>query len=167
MRLARMNDLPRMMEIKADAVVFMAQHGNDQWNEHYPTEEAFMAFISQGYMHVLEEEGSIVGMVGLVDVQDEEYKPLDWSAEGDELVIHRLAIAKEAYGKGYAKYLLSYAIELAKKRKVAIIKLDTYSKNTIAQKLFLDMGFTYVGDIKFPQSDGDYHCYEMVIGAEK
>ena len=88
---------------------------------------------------------------------------MPWSATGKELVVHRLAIAKESYGRGYAKYLLSYAIELAKERNVAIIKLDTYSKNPMAQKLFLGMGFTYVGDIQFPQSELDYHCYEMVM----
>ncbi len=158
-----MEDLPRLLEIKADAVAFMISHNNDQWNEHYPTKEAFIEFIEKGYIHVLVEEDTIIGMVGLVDEQDEEYKPLPWSAKGDELVVHRLAVAKETYGRGYAKYLLSYAIEVAKKRNVAIIKLDTYSKNPTAQKLFLDMGFKYVGDIYFPQSVDEYHCYEMVM----
>lgn len=163
MRLGTMKDLPRIMAIKEDAVAFMIAHNNDQWNDHYPTEEAFIDFIEQGYMHVLEEEKRLVGMIALVDHEDEEYKAMPWSASGRDLVIHRLAIAKEAYGQGYAKYLLSYAIALAKERKVAIIKLDTYSKNHLAQKLFLDMGFTYVGDVHFPQSTDPYHCYEMVI----
>ena len=158
-----MNDLKRIMEIKDDAVAFMNSQGNDQWNDHYPTEATFVDFINRGYLHLLEEEGQIVGMIGLVDHQDEEYKPMPWSAQGQDLVVHRLALAKEAYGKGYAKFLLNYAIEVAKKRNVAIIKLDTYCKNKVAQKLFLDTGFVYVGDINFPQSDLPYHCYEMVI----
>lgn len=163
MRLAVMDDLPRLLEIKADAVAYMTSQNNDQWNEDYPTVEGYMDFIESGYMHVLEEEGVIIGMVGLVDEQDEEYKTMPWSSTGKELVVHRLAIAKEVYGRGYAKFLLSYAIDVAKKTNVAIIKLDTYTKNKTAQKLFLDMGFTYVGDIHFPQSPLEYHCYEMTI----
>ena len=163
MRLATMKDLPRLLEIKKDAVAYMASHNNDQWNEEFPPVSSYVDFIQGGNMHVLEEEGVVVGMIGLVDLQDEEYKPMPWSSQGKEMVIHRLALAKEVYGQGYAKFLLSYAIDIAKKTNVAIIKMDTYSKNKTAQKMFIDMGFTYVGDIHFPQSTLAYHCYEMVI----
>lgn len=163
MRLGTMQDLPRILKIKKDALAYMANQNNDQWNETYPPVASYIDFIKAGNLHVMEEEGRVVGMIGLVDVQDEEYKPLPWSSTGKELVVHRLALAEEVYGRGYAKYLLSYAIDIAKKTNVAIIKLDTYSKNKTAQKLFLDIGFTYVGDIYFPQSTLKYHCYELVL----
>lgn len=163
MRLATMNDLPRILEIKKDAVAYMASQNNDQWNEDYPTVASFIEFIEAGKMHVLELEGLVVGMMALVDLQDEEYKPMPWSKDGKEMVIHRLALAKEVYGQGFAKYLLSYAIDFAKKTNVVIIKLDTYSKNIGVQAMFLKIGFSYVGDIHFPQSTLAYHCYEMLL----
>ncbi len=166
MRIAVMEDLPRLLEIKGDAVAFMESQNNDQWNTAFPPVESYVRYIEKGCMHVLEEKSTIVGMIALVDQQDEEYKTMPWSAEGAELVFHRLAIAKEAYGRGYAKFLLSYAIDVAKERNVVIIKLDTYSKNKVAQKLFLKLGFSYVGDIHFPQSVSEYHCYEMVLRPE-
>lgn len=162
-RLATIEDLPRLYKILEDAKAFMKSQNNDQWGEHYPPLDSFNFYIEGKELYVLEEDALVVGMVALVDHQDEAYKSMPWSVEGTELVIHRLAIAEEAYGKGYGKYLLSYAIEVAREREVAIIKLDTYSKNKVAQRLFLSMGFNYVGDIHLPQSVLEYHCYEMVL----
>jgi GNAT superfamily N-acetyltransferase len=163
MRLATEKDLARIMAIKQDAVQLMTEQGNDQWDATYPTEETFIDYITKGYMYVLEIEGTIVGMMALVDYEDEEYKTVQWSAEGVEMIIHRLAVAKEATGKGYAKDMIWYAIDKAMKKNMDIIKLDTYFKNKKAQKLFMSMGFDFVGKIHFPQRDGEYYCYEMVF----
>lgn len=165
-RLATLKDLDRILEIKGDAVKFMKSQNNDQWDENYPAVETFISFIEKDYMYVLTEDNQILGMMGLVPYQDEEYKTAKWSVEGKELIIHRLAIAEEAYGKGLAKKMLQYAIDLARQDRVDIIKLDTYSKNKVAQKLFLDVGFEYVGDIHFPHNTPKYHCYEMVLNKE-
>ena len=100
MRLATMEDLPRLLEIKEDAVAFMQSQNNDQWGADFPPIESYRHFIENDHMHVLEEKGAIVGMIGLVDYPDDEYKTMPWSVQGQELVIHRLAIAKEAYGRG-------------------------------------------------------------------
>lgn len=167
MRLARVEDLSRLLAIKTDAVAYMHAHGNDQWDADYPDEASFRQGIEKAYIHVLEIDDKVEGMIGIMDYSDEEYGQVTWSSEGKEISIHRVALSVDVLGKGYGRYLLNYGIKVAKERNIAIIKLDTYSKNKSAQKLFVAMGFHFVGDIHFPQRPLPYHCYEMVLNTSE
>lgn len=162
-RKAVLEDIDEVIRIKNEAIDYMAENGNDQWDRDYPTYDTFLNFIKNDYMYIIEDEEGALGIIGIVDTEDKEYGTIEWSPSTSSIVVHRMAIGSRGRGKGLATYLLNFAISEAKRRGADIIKMDTYYKNKPAQSLFKKLGFVFKGTINFPQRDGDYLCYEMVF----
>lgn len=68
-----------------------------------------------------------------------------------------LAVDKEARGHGYARTMLSYAIDDLKKRDATVIRLITRTDNTRGRKLYTGMGFEQIW------TDGAYIKYEKKL----
>lgn len=162
-RLANGNDIYSIMKIKDDAVLLMEQDNNDQWDKNYPTKESFVNYIIENELYVYQIDSKIVAMIVITDKEDTWYKDVAWSIKDNYYVVHRLAVSSEYAGKGIGKKMLWFAIELAKKNKIDIIKIDTYSKNIRTPRLFTSLGFKYIGDAYFNNKIKPYYCYEYVI----
>jgi ribosomal protein S18 acetylase RimI-like enzyme len=73
-----------------------------------------------------------------------------WSfKEGRFAVIHRLCVHPDFQGKGLAKKTMQLAQEMLKREGYGSIRLDTFSKNPIARRLYEHLGFSYVGEVNF------------------
>ena len=52
-----MEDIPAMMELYAQARVFMREHGNpNQWDENYPSRELLEKDIAFGNSYIVEDD---------------------------------------------------------------------------------------------------------------
>lgn len=162
-RKAVLEDIDEVIRIKNEAIDYMAENGNDQWDREYPTYNTFLNFIKSDYLYIVQDNQGPLGIIGIVDKEDKEYSTINWSPSNTSITVHRMAISERGRGKGLGQLLLNFAIGEAKNRGVDIIKMDTYFKNIPAQSLFKKMGFIYKGSINFPQREGDYLCYEMLL----
>jgi len=136
-----------------------------QWNEHYPSKEAFEKDIDRGELYILKDKGHLVGTIVISTFMDEEYRPVNWLTPNDNSVyIHRLAVHPDFQGKGFAQQMMDYAENQAKKRGFVSVRLDTFSQNKRNQKFYEARGYKKLSDIYFPeQSEYPFHCYELVV----
>lgn len=162
-RQAVLTDLPRILAIKSKAIANMHTQNIDQWNDEYPSEAILTQDIADGSLYIVANEQTLTGFACIDTNQSPEYLDLTWETEPVAYLIHRLAIDPDQGGKGYASELFTFAETLAKTNNVHAMRIDTYCKNTLAQNLFLKMGYTYVGNVHFTRKPEPFYCYEKKL----
>jgi len=73
----------------------------------------------------------------------------------DEAHITTIAVHPDWRGRGLGKYILLMAIERALKYRVHFITLEVRASNRIAQNLYTDLGFQFVGVHRHYYRDGE------------
>ncbi len=146
----------------ADAMI---KKGIFQWNEAYPSKEILKKDIELQQLWKLTENNTIIGIIVLTKIEDEEYKSVKWLTENlNNLYVHRLAVQPKFQGKGYAQKLMSFGEDYAINNNYNSIRLDTFSQNTRNQKFYEKRGYIKLESIFFPnQSVHPFYCYEKVL----
>lgn len=164
-RKATNKDIDSILNITKACAKFMIDNGIYQWNEHYPSRQAFENDVFRNELYVLEIQSEIVGCIVISTFMDEEYIPIKWlTTNENNLYIHRLAIHPELQGKGYAQKLMAFAENFARKTQASSIRLDTFSQNKRNQKFYELRNYKRLGEIYFPkQSEFPFYCYELVL----
>ena len=162
---ATSKDIDTLLEITSACALHMKSKGIFQWNEHYPSREAFEMDTARKELYLFKINEKTVGCVVISTLMDEEYKPIDWLTEnGDNVYIHRLAVHPKYQGQGIARKLMDFAEEKSKKENKTSVRLDTFSKNLRNQKFYEQRGYKRLGNIYFPkQSEFPFYCYELVL----
>jgi len=158
-------DVSEIKLLTESCAAHMISQGIFQWNEHYPSAEAFERDIQRGELYKLTQDEKIIGTIVLSNIKDEEYKDIKWTGDdGTQLYIHRLAVHPEYQGKGCARNLMDFADNFALEQGYSWMRLDTFSQNQRNQKFYLARGFKQVGSIYFPkQSVHPFYCYDLPI----
>ncbi len=164
-RRAKIEEITEILELTDACAQHMIEGGIFQWNEHYPSEQAFIKDIARDELYVIEVEGSIIGVIAITTSIDKEYVPVQWLTQnGNNLYVHRLAVHPGFQGRGYAQKLMSFAEKMAKEKQYDSIRLDTFSKNQRNQRFYEQRSYKKLGDIYFPQqSEYPFHCYELIL----
>ena len=162
---AKKSEIPEILDLTRACARAMIAQNIFQWNEHYPSAEAFEADIDRDELFVLKVENKIIGSLVCSTLMDEEYVPIDWlTPNGDNLYIHRLSVHPEHQKRGHARTLMSYAEAFAKAHHMSSVRLDTFSQNHRNQKFYEARGYYKLGTIYFPnQSKHPFYCYELVL----
>ncbi len=148
-RLAQMSELPRIMQIYADARAYMRASGNmEQWKGGLPTEETVRGDIASGHCHLCVEGSDILGVFAFLKGPDPTYLTIDgsWLNADDYYVIHRVAVAK--HQRGVASFCFGYCYDRQKN-----LKIDTHKDNIPMQRALTKNGFTYCGIIHLANGD--------------
>lgn len=163
-RLAEVSDLPQLMKVVAEVVISMNAAGNFQWDQYYPNEKVFEQDISLQQLWVADTDGQIAGVAAITTDQDSEYADVGWDITETAIVTHRLAVGINHQGKGIAKALMQQAEQIALKRNIRILRVDTNSNNTATQALFPKLGYVYAGEISLAFRPGlRFYCYEKKL----
>lgn len=164
-RHAKISEINDILDLTKACAAYMIEKDIYQWNEHYPSKEAFEKDMKRNELYVLVIDGKIQGIIVISTLMDEEYVPIEWlTPNTNNIYIHRLAIHPKYQGKGYAQKLMDYAEAYAKENKLTSVRLDTFSQNKRNQKFYERRGYQRLGDIFFPkQSKHPFHCYELVL----
>lgn len=138
-----------------------------QWNEQYPSSEVLNKDIELQQLYKLEIDNRIVGIIVLTEIEDVEYKNVEWLTEnGNNLYIHRLAVHPNFQGKGYAKQLMDFAENYATENDFNSVRLDTFSQNSRNIKFYKNRNYKQLESIYFPkQSTFPFYCFELVLNA--
>ncbi len=165
LRHAKISELENILTITKACAQKMQSNGIFQWNEHYPSKEAFLKDIERGELYVITENDTVLGTIVISTLMDEEYKTIQWlTPNGNSTYIHRLSVHPDHQGKGLAQQLMDFAENLSKKEGFVSVRLDTFSQNQRNQRFYEQRGYQKLGDIFFPkQSEHPFHCYELVL----
>lgn len=162
---ALIKDIEELYSITKSCAKQMIEKDIFQWSEYYPSKEVLENDIALQQIWKLTENRIIVGIIVLTEIEDKEYKKVQWfTKNGKNLYIHRLAVHPNFQGKGYAQKLMAFAENYAKRNKYNSIRLDTFSRNNRNQIFYEKRKYTRLESIYFPnQSEHPFYCYELVL----
>jgi len=158
-------DISKLLIVTKTCAKAMISNGIYQWDDDYPSYEAFEKDIEIGQLWLIKSQETIIGSVVISDIMDEEYKVIEWLTSNTKNVyIHRLAIHPEQQGKGLAQKLMDFAENYAKENGYVSVRLDTFSLNERNNIFYQKRGYQKLGNVYFPkQSEHPFHCYELVL----
>jgi len=162
---AKHSEIDEILSLTRACATAMIAQNIFQWNEHYPSAQAFETDIERGELYVLRENNRIIGTVVLSTFMDKEYYPIKWlSPNNNNLYIHRLAVHPDFQGQGKARQLMGFAETHAREKQYISVRLDTFSQNTRNQRFYENRGYSKLGNIFFPkQSIYPFYCYELLL----
>ena len=137
-------DLPQLLQIFANARMFMRTHGNPtQWDDNYPGEARLAAEIDRGVCYVVMGEGTIQATFCLIPGEEPTYRYIEdgaWCEDVPYATIHRLASAGHVGGIG--KFCIQWCL-----RQGLPVRADTHADNTYTQHALESCGFVRCGTI--------------------
>ena len=151
-RLATLSDLPRIEDIYREAREFMKTSGNaSQWGTTYPERELLLSDIKGRNLYTVVENEDILGVFYFRIGEDPTYRTINGGAWKNNLpygVIHRIAVGKNAHGKGVSRFCFDYAFGLS-----GNLKIDTHRDNAPMRRALEKYGFEYCGVIHLENGD--------------
>lgn len=167
-RRSNMEDIPAMMDLYAQARVFMREHGNpNQWDDSYPSRELLEKDIAFGNSYIVEDdEKNLAATFAFIKGEDPTYYGIEngaWLNHEPYGTIHRLAGNPSCHG------IASGCIGWCKSQ-IGNLRADTHEDNKIMQHLLEKNGFVRCGIIHLAdgapriayQFDGDSTDYQSV-----
>jgi len=164
---ASRTDLDKLYAITKSCARDMIAKGIFQWDEKYPSIDILQKDIELEQIWKIGEENTILGIIVLTEIEDEEYKKVKWlTKNGKSLYVHRLAVNPKFQGLGYAQKLMNFTEKFAKENNYSSIRLDTFSKNKRNQNFYEKRNYRKLEKIYFlNQSEHPFYCYEKIINA--
>ena len=151
-RLAAMADLPKIEEIYRGARQFMRESGNaSQWGSAYPAKELLISDIEGANLYAVLENEEILGVFYFRIGEDPTYVTIndgEWKNDLPYGVIHRIAVAENAHGKGVSRFCFDFALE-----RCCNLRIDTHRDNAPMRRALLKYGFEYCGVIRLENGD--------------
>lgn len=119
--------------------------------DQYPSEEVLQQALENENLYVGENNSNYVSVMILNDNFCPEYNAVHWNVpceKKETLVIHALAVDPNESGKGYAKQMVRFALDSAKKLQKKAVRLDVIAGNHAAEQLYLQEGFRFIENIQ-------------------
>lgn len=145
-RKALKDDMQAINMLITQAITEMENNKIIQWDELYPTKEDFLEDISKQQLFVGCIDDQVVVVFTINQDYDAEYVNGEWKCpEKSFSVLHRLCVHPQFQNRGIARQTMDYIESQILLEGKQAIRLDVYSKNPYAVKLYLDCGYQKVG----------------------
>lgn len=164
LRKATFAELPEIWEILQQAIEQRKQDGSQQWQNGYPNIQTIHDDILNDFAHVLLENDLIVAYVAIIFDIEPSYNNIvgKWLTNDKYLVVHRVATANAAKGKGVATQLFQLLENIATEQNVYSIKVDTNFDNLPMLKILEKLNYTYCGEV-FYNGTSQRKAFEKVL----
>ena len=164
-RLANQDDVGLVMQLVRDCIADMRQAGIDQWDDIYPGLATVLSDAREGTMYLASLDAEhLVGALVINEYQNPEYDEVPWTTVGVRVaVVHRLMVDPRDQGRGIARELMRFAEERAGELGYGAIRLDAFSANPRALRLYQRLGYHDAGCVTFRK--GIFRCFEKSIGS--
>lgn len=155
---AKMQDMPRILEIYAYARNFMRENGNPtQWEDLETIRKNLVTDIEHENLYLIKTGENIHGAFAFIIGDDPTYAKIEhgqWLSDKEYGTIHRVASDGTLHG------LMGIIVEFCS-GKINHLRIDTHEDNKIMQHLILKNGFNKCGIIHI--SDGSPRlAYERI-----
>jgi len=145
-RLGKREDIDEICCIVRKAIEHMEEQGIHQWDEVYPAREDFLNDIDNDSLYVAVEDDKIIAFYVINQECDEEYHLCKWeNPDESACIIHRLCVLPDYQNKGIGSGLLSHIEEQARSIGYKSIRLDVFSENPYALRLYEKKGYVKRG----------------------
>ncbi len=146
-------DLPILESLYADARRFMAEAGNPgQWTGGYPSRGQISADIAAGKLYLCCEGAEILAAFYYDQGPEPEpcYRVIEgaWGRGGPYGVLHRVAVAPGAHGRGVAAECFAWCFA-----RCGHLRIDTHEKNRPMQRALLKNVFVRCGTIRLENGE--------------
>lgn len=145
-RKATPNDLEEICGIVHAAIDTMVRNHIFQWDDLYPAKEDFQEDIDEGQLYVGLVNGEIAVVYALNQKCEKEYENGKWKYENEPFyIVHRLCVNPIFQNKGIAGSTLLYIERQLTEMDIHVIRLDVFSNNPFALKLYHSLGYSDSG----------------------
>ncbi|MEE8827088.1 MAG: GNAT family N-acetyltransferase [Eubacteriales bacterium] len=165
-RLARQDEYPAVRAFY-HALIDAMQSSNYAigWKKDvYPAPEFLRASIEEKELYVGLEKETIIAAMVLNHSCNDGYKEFHWPtmAPAEEVtIIHALGVHPRYSGRGFAKQMVQFAINTARKTNQKVIRLDVLKGNVPAERLYASLGFQYLHTLSMFYEDTGWTDYEL------
>ena len=161
-RKATLNDLEEIYSLVSLAIDDLIKKEILQWDELYPTKVDFRDDISCDQLYVGLVDGHIAVVYALNQECEQEYQNGNWKyPDKPYYVVHRLCVHPDFQHKGIAKYTLVHIEAELLKNDIHAIRLDAFSNNPYALKLYDSLHYSRVGYVDWRK--GRFYLMEKYI----
>lgn len=145
-RQAKNADLDGIAALAGRAAARMIGQGIDQWDELYPVREDFEQDIESGHLTV----GILGDEIAVIYTINREFEPEYESAKWKNpdrsfCILHRLCVNPLFQNQGIARQTMGHIEQEAVAKGIQAIRLDVFSQNPHALRLYRNCGFEEVG----------------------
>lgn len=145
-KIAEESEIDEIFNMYRLAIQKMYEIGIDQWDEQYPDRQILTEDINKKELIV----GKIKDKICLAYVinrdYDDEYKTCNWEyADSKFCIIHRFCVNPDFQNRGLARQTIPHIEKVCKKNGFETIRLDSFTKNPYATKLYDKSGYNIVG----------------------
>lgn len=145
-RKAEMADLEEVYRLVKDAVAHMEEQNIMQWDELYPTRDDLLIDIEKNQLMAGVTEGNIVVIYVLNQESEAEYANGNWQWPDEPyFVIHRLCVNPNFQNRGIGRQTLQQIEKNLKDSGVHAIRLDVFTQNPFALRLYKGLGYIETG----------------------
>lgn len=143
---ARPSDLEEICILVSSAIQAMTKQHIFQWDDHYPTKEDFREDIGKNQLYIGKTGQKIAVIYTLNQDCDDDYEMGRWKyAEEPFYVIHRLCVNPLFQNRGIARDTLLHIEKELLALGIHTIRLDVFSENPFAVKMYDHLGYFIVG----------------------
>ena len=114
----------------------------------YPTADTVRAALERDDLFVMGEDGIIVAVAIINQVQVPEYANCDWADHpppDQVMVLHTLAVDPLAQSRGFGRAFVAFYEDYALSHGCPYLRMDTNERNAAARALYAKLGFSEPG----------------------
>lgn len=161
-RKATMRDLPEVVTLFKKTIHHMNDSGIYQWDDIYPDELTLKNDIKNDALHLLAIDNEIAAVFVLNRECDSEYACGNWTGDASSFaVVHRLCVNANFQHKGLGTRAMIAAETILKSGAIKSVRLDAFSENPAALRLYQKLGYLKVGSVSFRK--GLFFLYEKIF----
>ncbi len=155
-------EIPEIYELFLRGIEEMTANGIPQWDEVYPTKRDLELDIEMDELYV-GVSGKEIAVVYVLNKEcDEQYSGGKWTLDTDDfMVIHRLCVHPKFQNKGLGRQTLMHIENTLKQEGISSIRLDAFTRNPYALKMYDSFGYAVVGEANWRK--GKFFLMEKVI----
>lgn len=162
--LVKVTELPEVYALYQAVIADMHARGLYQWTwGQYPREDILTSDVAHDRLYRLDVEGRLVAVFAVCLGQDAEYDDVPWQFGVNPVCLHRVALLPEFGGRGYAKEVVAFAKAEGLRLGCDCFRVDTYTQNERALKLFAANTAREAGTFRLPWYPEAYHCFEAPL----
>lgn len=156
------DDLKAIDILVSDAIRQMESQGILQWDEKYPTHEDFRRDIESGNLYVGCDKEKLAVVYVLNQEFDDAYKTGNWQDASKTFhIIHRLCVNPKYQNQGIARMTMEHLEEDTKQSEIEAIRLDVFTENPYALRLYANCGYKTVGKVRWRK--GEFYLMEKYL----
>ncbi|MCI2106628.1 MAG: GNAT family N-acetyltransferase [Intestinimonas sp.] len=161
-RKATLADLPEVVSLFKKAIHRMSDNGIYQWDDIYPDEKILKRDIAGDTLYLYTLDGQPASVFVLNQICDSEYSDGSWKYPlSSYAVVHRLCVNPAFQHMGIGTRTMLQVEILAKSMGIESIRLDAFSLNPAALRLYDKLGYAKTGAVTFRK--GLFYLFEKKL----